>query len=95
MRRKIIFVVCAILLGCLVTILPYFLYPASVIKMETGVFPKSIYPYEVQVPEPEYQEFWALREKYSLENNLVQVLVTVIYATVLGIVVWFYSKRIV
>ena len=94
-RRKTIFVACAIFLGCLVTILPRFLYPAPIIKMETGVLPKSMYPYESQVPELEYREFWALREKYSLENNLIQMFATLISAMVVGIAVWLYSKRII
>jgi len=48
-----------------------------------------MYPSEAQVP----PEFWALREKYSLGNNLIQALVTIFSATALGIVFWLYSKK--
>ena len=87
MDRKIVLVVCAILLGCLVAILPYFLFPIS--KMEMRAFLKAMYPSEAQVP----PEFWALREKYSLGNNLIQALATIFSATALGIVFWLYSKK--
>jgi len=87
MDRRIVLVVCAILLGCLVAILPYFLFPVS--EMEMGAFLKAMYPFEAQVP----PEFWALREKYSLGNNLIQALATIFSATALGIVFWLYSKK--
>ena len=87
MDRKIVLVVCAILLGCLVAILPYFLYPNS--EMEMGAFLKAMNPSEARVP----PEFWTLREKYSLGNNLIQALATIFSATALGIVFWLYSKK--
>ena len=87
MDRKIVLVACAILLGCLVAMLPYFLYPNS--EMEMGAFLKAMNPSEARVP----PEFWALREKYSLGNNLIQALVTIFSATALGIVFWLYSKK--
>ena len=87
MDRRIVLVVCAILLGCLVAILPYFLFPIS--KMEMGAFLKAMNPSEARVP----PEFWALREKYSLGNNLIQALATIFSATALGIVFWLYSKK--
>jgi len=87
MDRKIVLVVCAILLGCLVAILPYFLYPIS----EMGTFLKAMYPFEAQVP----LELWALREKYSLGNNLIQALATIFSATALGVVFWLYSKKVI
>jgi len=89
MDRKIALVVCAILLGCLVATLPYFLYPIS--EMEMGTFPKAMYPFEAQVP----LELWALREKYSLGNNLIQALATIFSATALGVIFWLYSKKVI
>ena len=87
MDRKIVLVVCAILLGCLVAMLPYLFYPIS--EMEMGAFLKAMYPSEARVS----PEFWALREKYSLGNNLIQALATIFSATALGIVFWLYSKK--
>ena len=87
MDRKIVLVACAILLGCLVAMLPYFLYPNS--EMEMGAFLKAMYLPRTQVS----PELWALREKYSLGNNLIQALATIFSATALGIVFWLYSKK--
>ena len=89
MDRRIVLVACAILLGCLVAILPYFLYPVP--EMEMGAFLKTMYPSEARVP----PELWTLREKYSLRNNLIQALATIFSATALGIVFWLYSKKVI
>ena len=91
MDRKTLLVLCAILLGCLAAILPYLIYPASIIEREMGILTKSIHP--PSVPPLEHQEYWSSKQKYSLGNNLIQVLVTISFAAALGVAFWLYSKK--
>ena len=82
--KKTVLVVYAVLLGCLVAILPLFIYPVS----EMGGLLKSGQAYEALSPSEEYS-------RYYIGNNLIQVLTIILSATALSVVLWLYSKKII
>lgn len=83
-NKKTVLVVCAVLLGCSVAILPLFIYPVS----EMGGLLKSRQAYEALSPPEEYFQ-------YSLGNNLIQALTIILSATALSVVLWLYSKKVI
>jgi len=82
--KKTVLVVCAVFLGCLVAILPLFIYSVS----EMGALLKSGQAYEASSPSEEYS-------RYYIGNNLIQVLIIILSATALSVVLWLYSKKII
>ncbi|RLG99902.1 hypothetical protein DRO19_01080 [Candidatus Bathyarchaeota archaeon] len=86
MKRKLLYVASAVVLGILVVTLPRILYPV----MQGGKNYMKLHGEEL----PEGEEFnyrAALEETFC--ENIVQISMIFSVSAVLGIILWFYMKR--
>ena len=84
MKKKLLYVVCAIVLATLTVMLPQIFY---LIKKEQSI------PYPQSVGKNERYETQQLPHVEPISVKLTEILTIMIPAVFLGIVCWFYAKR--
>lgn len=84
MEKKIIYVVCAIILAALIVMLPQIFYSA---RME----PPRGYPQSVE--ESEKYETQPLYGVEPISEKFIEIFTVIIPAVFLGFTCWFYIKR--
>ena len=86
MKRKLLYVASAVVLGILVVTLPHILYP--IMQGEENLMRL----HGEELPEGEEFNYRAALEETFCEN-IVQISTIFSVSAVLGIILWFYMKR--